>query len=210
MEKLLILYLCFTHSTWARRWTLCLPQVWTLFLGAFAWWRLRNCSSIIHFGKNILRNIFTCSLSSNERQYSNILSFWDAYIEHALCLDQHLSFLCLDQPLSFLCLHYDDVFKVTWMLTQSCTSRQTLHSSTLSLLFFGLHREPHLGHHLIFFILFHNLLTRTLISSLDCMHQAMVNHGSHKRQSWHRLRSISWTLILLSYSRDLDPSCLNS
>ena len=61
------------HSTWARWWWSWSPQVGEPFLTELAWWRLTNCSPILHYGKASFRHIFTWSFSSCTPQ---ALSIW--------------------------------------------------------------------------------------------------------------------------------------
>ena len=77
-------YLCLAHSTWARwrrSWSL---QVDHLSWLRFAWWRLKHCSPILHYGRASLRHIFTWTLSLNGWQASSLGFLRDAPLELAL------------------------------------------------------------------------------------------------------------------------------
>ena len=92
MENLSRSYLWLVHSTWARWWRSRPPQDGTPFLISFAWWRLANCSPILHYGKASFRSIFTCPLTNNGWQAS---SMWSSRFHLELALlklndDQHL------------------------------------------------------------------------------------------------------------------------
>ena len=113
IENLSRSYLCLEHSTWPRWLRYWPPQVGTPFLIVLAWWRLANCSPILHYGR---ASFLVISSYLHEHHKDGKLQSYDLF-----------KMAYFDLALHFFFLYNVGVLKVHKRLTPSYSSRHTCH-----------------------------------------------------------------------------------
>jgi hypothetical protein len=139
------------HSTWAKWWPSCLPQVGTPFWSCLLGEVLRIAPPYTTMGKTLFKDIFTYLWSQYIWQASSIWSLLDSIL--------NLRFSLINSQITFSFSIMMMSWRFTWEITQSYSSRHTWYrlNTLMTNLWITPWIIPWSSHNLLYFHLLTNL-----------------------------------------------------